>query len=174
VLKPGNVTLRELELPDIGKSPETFWKRRDLRSGVEPVVWRWTRGRPDLSDCIAETLPGRPWLLQLWEPIHTKAPSPARCQPYCCYIATVIFYHRPYISRRGKPWRCNGRWHWIPAPAGFEQYDEVECRLHWDDVVRFEGTDFQIGGGRVIWHGQQWWMARTARRRPPPKLAVAQ
>lgn len=169
-MKPGglsNITLGELDLPDIGRRPENYWPLSDLRGGVEAVVWPCTRPKPDLSDCVAERLPGRPWLLQLWEPLHTKAPSPARCQPYFCYISTVIFYHRPYINRGGKPWKCNGRWHWITAPAGFEEYDQVDARLRWDDVVAFDGDRFVIGSGRVAWRYRRWWMQRMARRRPP-------
>lgn len=159
-------------LTDIGRHPESYWKLRELRPGVKPISWAWTRERPDLSDCLAERLPDRPWLLQLWEPLDTKAPSPARCMPYCCYIATVIFYHRPYVSRRGKPWKCNGRWQWITAPAGFEIYDQVEARLRWDDVIEFDGDWFTIGGGRVVWRYKRWWMMRTARRRAKLEAAA--
>lgn len=147
-----NATIRELELPDIGSHPENFWRQIDLLPGVEHVSWSGpfdSRPTPDLSDCLARTLPGRPWLLQLWEPIHTKAPSPARCQPYCCYIRTVIFYHRPYI---------------VDRHHGFTWFDKVETRLSWDDVVEFEGTQFTISGGSVNWDGKRWWMKRTCRR----------
>lgn len=163
-MRPSNITLGELDLPDIGRHPESYWPLSDLRPGVTSVSWPWTQQKPDLSDCLAERLPGRSWLLQLWEPLDTKAPSPSRCQPYCCYIRTVIFYHRPYISRGGKPWRCNGRWQWISAPAGFVQFDQVETRLSWDDVVGFDGDWWSIGYGRVVWRYKRWWMMHTARR----------
>lgn len=155
--------MRDMDLMPIS-APESYWKLRELRPGVESVVWSWMEQRPDLSDCLAERLPDRPWLLQLWEPLHTKAPSPAHCQPYCCYIRTVIFYHRPYISRGGKPWRSNGRWQWISAPSGFVEFDKVETRLSWDNVVSFDDDHFKIGGGRVVWRNKRWWMMRSARR----------
>jgi len=162
-VKPGNVTIGELELGPIGP-PESHWPLSDLRGGVEHVVWPWTGSRQDLSDCRAERLPNRPWLLQLWEPILTKAPSPARCQPWCCYIQTVIFYHRPYIPGRWSASRwSDGRLH--VDRGGFVEFDQVETRLSWDHVVRFDGDLFVIAGGRVAWRHQRWWMFRSARRK---------
>ena len=103
----------------------------DTRGGVEPLWggWSMTGPAPDLSDCVAARLPGSRHLLALWEPIDTHAPSPARCQPYCCYIRSVIFYARPYISRPGKPWR--GRDGVLRPASGaiFVEYDQVETRL---------------------------------------------
>lgn len=145
--------------------PESYWKLRELRRGVEAVSWAWKRQKPDLGDCLAERLPDRPWLLQLWEPLHTKAPSPARCQPYFCYLRTVIFYHRPYIKSGGYPWCCDGYWSWIEPAGSFVKYDEIETRLGWDDVVSFDGDTFTIEGGRVAWRYKRWWMFRSARRR---------
>lgn len=149
------------ELPPIG-SADSHWKLRDLRDGVEAVGWI-SQARPDLSDCLAERLPGRPWLLQLWEPIHTKAPSPARCQPHCCYIRSIIFYHRPYIAGPNdiSRWR-DGQVH--VSKGGFAEYDHVKTRLSWDDIVAFDGDHFVIGGGRVVWRHKRWWMFRSARR----------
>jgi hypothetical protein len=139
--------------------------RFDVRGGVTPVFWgrNLDRPAPDLSDCLARREDGRPWSLFLLEPLLTKAPSPARCQPYCCYVRTVIFYHRPYISARGYPsrWR-NGQVH--QSDAVFVTYDQVETRLSWDDVVQFDGDNFRIEGGNVRWHHQRWWMHRHARR----------
>lgn len=166
-MKSGNVTMRELELPDIGRYPENFWRLNDLRSGVKSVYCRraFENASPDLSDCLAARLPGRPWFLQLWEPIHTKAPSPARAQPHCCYLRTVIFYHRPYIVRAARPWKCNGRWTWLKGGGAFAEYDQVETRLGWDDLIAFDGDTFEVSGGRVMWHHARWWMHRTARRK---------
>ena len=139
-----------------------------LRPGVEPGWGAWTlHGTvPDLTDCIAGQLPSARHLLALWEPIATKAPSPSRCQPYCCYARTIIFYHRPYIARgSGYPWRANGRWLFERSRNGFAQFDQVETRLIWDDVVFFDGDEWEVGGGHVHWWRGCWWMRRWARRR---------
>lgn len=163
-MKPSNVTLAELDLPPIDGPAENYWRLSELRGGIEPVCWPCTQARPDLSDCLAERLPGRPWLLQIWEPLLTKAPSPARCQPYCCYSRTVIFYHRPYIRRGPSPWRRNGRWVWLKE-RGFVEFDQIDTRLGWDDLIVFDGDQFEIGYGSVRWHHRRWWMHRLARRK---------
>jgi hypothetical protein len=168
-MRASNTTIGELEKPAIGRYPENFWPLSDLLPGVELVSWAGRyddRPRPDLSDCRAERLPGRPWLLQLWEPLLTKAPSPSRCQPYCCYSRTVIFYHRPYIPgpRDISRW-LDGTVH--VSSGSFAKFDQVDTRLSWDDVVGFDGDRFVIGGGQVRWHHQRWWMHRTARRQQP-------
>lgn len=150
----------------------TGWERKvafdRLRGGVTIALARgilWGGRTPDISDCLAARLPDAPHILAIWEPLATKAPSPSRCQPYCCYRKTVIFYHRPYIARGcGHPWRANGRWHWEPNKTGFAVFDQIESRLCHGDIVAFDGDEFEIGGGRVLWHGRRWWMARWALR----------
>lgn len=139
-----------------------------LRPGVAPAWGAWTLHgpAPDLSDCLAGRLPHARHLLQLWEPIATKAPSPARCQPYCCYLRTVIFYHRPYIRTGPHPFQRSGRgWGW--TQGGFAQFDQVETRLRRDDVVAFDGDEWEVGLGYVRWHRGRWWMRLWARRREP-------
>lgn len=121
---------------------------------------------PDLSDCLVSR--PRPWWLVIWEPLPTKAPSPAVAQPYVCYACTVIFYARPYVERPWKKrWR-DGSGRLRADSAGFEEFDRIETRLRWDDVVAFEGEAFVIGGGfvrRGTHSGTpRWWMCRTARR----------
>ena len=101
----------------------------------------------DLSDCLV-TRP-KPWRLVIWEPLLTDAPGPPKAEPHCCYIQTVIFYHSPLHSSTGG--EC-------------DKFDQIETRLGWDDVVRFEGDDFAIGGGQVKWAHGRWWMLRWARR----------
>lgn len=139
----------------------------DMHGGVLPLWGAWTlyKPAPDLTDVVAARLPRVRHLLALWEPIHTHAPSPARCQPYCCYTRTVIFYARPYITRPGRPWRgMDG----VLRPASgsiFIEYDQVETRLRHDDVVSFDGDEWEIGAGHVAWHRRRWWMRRWARRR---------
>lgn len=124
--------------------------------------------RHDLSDCLV--LRPKPFRLVIFEPLRTKAPSPALALPHCCYIQTVIFYHRPYIQRPWKTrWRSNGRLQ--ACDAGFEEWGKVETRLSWEDTVNFEDEDFKVGGGRVIWGAapngsRRWWMAHAARRVP--------
>lgn len=146
---------------------ENTWTLYELRPGVRPVYWSHylDRPAPDLSDVVAERLPDALHLLQIWEPLHTKAPSPARCQPYCCYARTVIFYHRPYIPRGPYPWKANGRWHWEKNGRTFAIFDQIETRLCCDDVIEFDGERFEIGGGHVRWHHRRWWMHLWGRRR---------
>ena len=130
--------------------------------GLKPSA-RLHLGRPfaDLSDVLV-TRP-RPWLLDIWEPLHTKAPSPPKAAPFCCYINTVIFYHFPHIVPPwGTPWKSNGRWNMVRS--SFVEWDRIESRLTWDAPVEFEGEMFLIGGGRVVWRRNAWWMLRGARR----------
>lgn len=151
--------------------------RRDIEFGeeIEPCGMlglthsRCTYGSSiDVSDCLVAR--PRPWQLVIWEPLSTKAPSPARCQPYCCYISTVIFYARPYVKRQFRRfWSdARGRQHYDSA-GSFEEYDRVEVRLRFDDLVRFQGEPFIVGGGRVVWAGKRrgWWMRHGARRLSP-------
>jgi hypothetical protein len=126
---------------------------------------------PDLSDVAIARLEGAPHLAAVWEPLLTKAPSPARCSAYCCYIRTVIFYHRPYILRGPHPSHFNGRWKWSKG-GDFAIFDEVETRLSWDDVIAFDGDEWEIGGGHVTWHAKRWWMRRWARRRLPQSTTL--
>jgi hypothetical protein len=122
------------------------------------------RQAPDISDCLVSR--PKPWILVIWEPIKTLAPSPARCSPHCCYANSVIFYARPHVKREWhKIWRSrSGQLH-ADKPGAFETYDQVETRFNWDDVVTFEGDRFEIGGGHVEWARKRWWMCRGARRR---------
>lgn len=121
----------------------------------------------DLSDCLVER--PRPFRLVIWEPLLTKAPGPARAQPHCCYIRTVIFYARPYIRQlRKSHWR-DRHGNLKTSDGGFEEYDQIETRLSWDDVVEFENERFGVSGGRVRWACasggySRWWIVRGARR----------
>jgi hypothetical protein len=97
----------------------------------------------DLGDCRVNRM--RPWLIKIWEPISTNAPPPTKADPLCCYMQTVIFYDR----------------------FSGEEIDRIETRLTWDDVVTFDGDDWEIGGGKVTWMEGRWWMERSARRANP-------
>lgn len=116
----------------------------------------------DLTDCLASR--PKPHILVIWEPLRTKAPKPPRAAPFCCYLRTVIFYHSPYILAVGKSrWRdSSGKWH--SNRGGFEEWDKIEHRFGWDDVVEFEGENFVVGGGTVLWKRGRWWMLHSARR----------
>ena len=147
---------------------------REAVRGVEPVYLAYGFGKgggmPDLSDCLVERDHDRPWLLTLWEPLLTKAPSPPKCAPWCCYIGTVIFYHSPYIvgpARGGRD--MNGVFHrdWN---KGFVEWDQIETRLRGDDVVRFDAQEWKIGAGKVVWARKRWWMVRQVRRMEQPVL----
>lgn len=144
----------------------------DMTAGaVRPLTWwmSWERPAPDLTDVLAARLPGPGHMLAIWEPLHTKAPSPARCFPFCCLVNTVIFYHRPYVMGWPHPYHRGGRGYgW--TGASFLQYDQIETRLRGDDLVEFEGEQFKVGGGHVAWSAarqwahKRWWMKRWARR----------
>lgn len=150
---------------------------RDAVTGIHPVYLAGSSGKGvvvDLSDCLVELDHERPWLLTLWEPLLTKAPSPPKATPWCCYSATVIFYHFPFIIGRAKGGRdMKGVFHrdWN---RGFVEWDQVRTRLRGSDVVRFNDRDWDVGGGFVVWARKRWWMMRECRRRKPVTLeAVA-
>lgn len=131
----------------------------------------WKDIRPDLSDCLAVSPAGKPWLLTIWEPLLTKAPGPNLARPHCCYINTVIFYHSPHIVLPWKHhWRArDGKVH--SSSRGFFEFDQIETRLAGDDRVIWRGDIFGKGGGRVMWgkvagdpRGRRWWMRHGLRR----------
>lgn len=135
--------------------------------GLKPHLIHYSAELPKLDDCFVER--PKPFRIVIWEPILTKAPCPSRAQPYCCYIKTVIFYHRPYIVRPFKTfWRDrSGKFH--ASSSGYEQWDQVETRLACDDVVSFEGELFSVGLGEVVWvnapdQARRWYMRRDVRR----------
>ena len=123
------------------------------------------RSAPDLSGCLAARHPDAAWWLRILEPLPTKAPSPALCYPYCCYSRSVIFYARPHRTVRPRPYRdIGGKLH-VGTGKVFVEFDHVQHALTWDDVVHFDGDNFTIQGGQVIWLRKRWWMAHWARRR---------
>ena len=139
--------------------------------------------RPDLSDCFvirhfveADPMYLRParrvdHLIDVWEPLPTNAPGPALAQPFCCYASTIIFYARPYapsVRLDHSRWRDGIV---RTSARGFGEYDRIDYRLRWEDVVEYGGDRFMIGGGTVIWAaragdpvGRRWWMHHGARR----------
>lgn len=144
------------------------WSEHEVRPcGVRGELgWLGPPPAPDLSDCLVAR--PRPHLLAICEPIITKAPGPHLAQPWCCYINTVIFYHRPYIVR---PWRkiYESRGRLTHCSPGFEEWDQIKTRFTWDECVSFKGDVFQVSGGRVLWANapgepRRWWMRRGARR----------
>lgn len=148
-------------------------------TGLVSVHARYGHADPDLSDCLAFRWDdARPWLLTIWQPLLTHAPCPDKATPHCCYIRTVIFYHRPNIV---SPWGG----YWRPraggplrrsSVGGFVEWDEIETRLGWDDVVRFQGEAFEVHGGTVVWRrtdvGGRWWMRHNARRQAVARVAA--
>lgn len=136
------------------------------------LAWRAPSigGAPPLAIDDLLVVRPKPFRLVIWEPLRTKAPSPALAAPWCCYIRTVIFYTRPYVVTEWvKPYESRGK---LRASKGrrFIEWDEVELRLAWDDLVTFEGETFRVGGGSVLWAPgpggtfRRWWMRRDARR----------
>jgi hypothetical protein len=156
--------------------------RRDTERYVPPIEERRVSGEPglltfvsfgvpfpqdpapDVSDMLAASPEGSPWLLYIWEPLPTKAPAPPRAMPHCCYLRTVIFYHRPYIPSVGlSHWRdISGRVR--STERGFQVWDQVRTRLKQDEIVGFRGELFKVGGGRVHWQKRRWWMCHPAMR----------
>jgi len=135
--------------------------------GLSPVFVRREKdgaSRIDLSDCLVSQ--PKPWLLIIWEPLRTKAPAPPKAQPFCCFVQSVIFYHSPYIAwPYGGYWRDReGKLRW-PSTRCLLQWDRTETRLAWNDIVDFDGEEFECGGGRVVWARRQWWMCHWASRK---------
>lgn len=118
----------------------------------------------DLSDCLVarET----PRLIVIWEPLKTKAPAPPASWVWCCYIRTVIFYKYPHVVLPPEPWTDQ---HGVVHPGSvgsFAEWDQLETRMTWDDLVEFEGGIYKIGGGQVRWAAERWWVCRWARYEP--------
>jgi hypothetical protein len=149
-----------------------------LRDAGPPRQWPYRAPLEDLSDCRAAyrlrddgTL-SRNWI-DIFEPLDANAPSPALAQPHCCYIRTIIFYHRPYIC---SPWRklwrgAGGRLKAERSCGHFEQWGAIDYRLAAADLVEFDGDRFEVTSGRVLWTvrrgdplGRRWWMHHGARR----------
>jgi len=109
-------------------------------------------------------------LIEVWEPLATKAPCPDKCQPYCCYVNTVIFYLRPYVVR---PWHhfwiCNGKRRAEKPGHSFEEWDRIDTTLRHDSTITHNGQLFRCYNGRVQWKDGRWWMKREARREEPTR-----
>lgn len=116
----------------------------------------------DLSDCLVSR--PKPFRLVIWEPLLTKAPAPPKARPHCCYVQTIVFYCSPYVVRPFKKLYRGKNGALRACSAGFEEWDQIQTRLGWDDVVEFEGEQFLTGGGRVVWAQKRWWMVHGARR----------
>jgi hypothetical protein len=107
----------------------------------------------------------RPWLLEIWEPLRTKAPNPCIAQPFCCYSITVIFYLRPYTTREWHHfYRWKDGWHIEKPGSHLEEWDRAETVLDWHSAIEFNGERFEMTSGRVLWKNKRWWMRHGARR----------
>lgn len=116
-----------------------------------------------------DPIEGKPWLLDVWEKLDTKAPCPDKARPYCCYLRTVIFYLGPSWTVR--PWHH----YWIDGKGkrraqkpgqSYEQWDQIEHELTSESPIEYQGEVFRCGGGTVVWlgKGKGWWMKFWARR----------
>lgn len=92
--------------------------------------------------------PERPWILNVTEALETNAPAHAR--PWCCYISTVIFYENP--------WRVDAS-----DKRAWARHDEVESKIHSDDILQVGEDQFQLYGGKCIYR-DGWKMTWKARR----------
>lgn len=145
------------------KSPCGVTGLRSIALRMEHSAFGFPFGQKvDLADCLVSR--PRPFRLVIWEPLLTKAPAPPKARPHCCYVQTVVFYHFPHIPQlKPSTWRDReGRRR--TGRRGFEEWDQIQSRLGWDDVVEFEGEQFVAGGGRVVWAMKRWWMMHGARR----------
>lgn len=97
----------------------------------------------------------------LYEPLETMAPREA--MPYCCYVNTVIFY------KRG----IDGGYELSEDGRNFVEYDQIESRFRWDDLIEVDGVIWEKGSARVLWldagsHGAGWYkrhdLYRNSRR----------
>lgn len=108
-----------------------------------------------------------PHLIEVREPLLTKAPCPDKTQPYCCYYNTVIFYLKPYVVR---PWHhfwvCNEKRKAERPGHSYEEWDRIETRLHQESIITHNGDRFRVYNGRVKWASGRWWVYRDARRMP--------
>lgn len=91
-----------------------------------------------------------PWFIIAWEKLNVQTPPPKMVQPYCCYIRTIYFYHKPYKVK--------------PGERSFIDYGKVEHFLTCDDRLTFEGEEFEIGTGRVVRYRGSWYFVSWARR----------
>lgn len=154
------------------REPRDRWPDTSTPDGVAGEIslvdWPPFSAMPDVSGCLTLRHHTKPWLLTIWEPLATKAPSPARAQPHCCYIDTVIFYHRPQLVGRPRPWRDrHGKLH--PSTVGsFIEYDRATMHLLRVMMVRFEGQAFELSGGHVLWRRRGWWAVYTGHRGTRP------
>lgn len=150
------------------REPRERWPDTSRPDGVAGVIsaidWPPFSPKPELSRCLALHHHTRPWLLTIWESLETKAPSPAHAQPWCCYLDTVIFYHRPYLVAPPRPWRDrDGKLH--PASHGsFVEYGQATMRLARVTLFQFEGQAFERQGGQVLWRHRGWWCVYAAHR----------
>jgi hypothetical protein len=147
--------------------------------GASPLVLgEAPRPAERFADCFAayriKAETGTPFrhLIDLFEPLETKAPGPALTDPHCCYLRSIIFYCRPYIcSPWRKLWRCRGRLVANSSAGDFADWGQIEHRFASGDIVEFDGDLFEVSGGRVVWTarpgdplGRRWWMHHGARR----------
>lgn len=167
-----------------GRLTFTYHPHMGRSAYIDGCGKRTTFAIPDISDVLAWRDPDHPWNLVIWERLLTKAPGPHLVRPHCCYINTIIFYARPYRTlppKRYLSWHApseteryaNGNAKWIrlerpvirkDSTGSFAEHDRIEHRLQWQTILRFEGEDFEYGGGSVRWVRPHWWMRSRARR----------
>jgi hypothetical protein len=153
------------------RSTSLCWKFPEEQepSGMSGLEWKWPRNfegkvRPTLSGCIVSQPASHPWFIIVWEPLNTKAPDPNLVSPYCCYIKTIVFYVRGYIVNPFTHlWKSNSGWHAESPGHRFMEWDECESALTWEDRVVWQGKEFEVGSGRVIYWHKRWWMRHWAR-----------
>ena len=147
--------------------PESEWRESgDLRFvPTNP----FSQHCPNLARFQIREEPEHPWLIDLREPIETKAPSPALARAYCCLIRTIIFYVTPMTVRPwSKIWRDSSGHSRADKPGrSYEEWCRAEFTLTWDDVIDLRSVRFSITAPRVQWRRGRWWAFYGARRVRP-------
>ncbi len=123
--------------------------------------------RPGTLVCRVKT---HPWFIVIWEPLTTKVPNPQLARPHCCYARSVIFYVRPWMSRPfihlyniSKHRRPSG-WSYSGPNTVLQEWAHVQHTLTFDDRIEFEGEEFNVASGYVVWKNKKWWFCSSARR----------
>lgn len=95
--------------------------------------------------------------IRIYEPIKTIATQD--CEPYCCFIRTVIFYKKPLcdlveVDRTQTHFDLLGK----------RFSDELDGWTGVAPFVEHDGKIYELISGTVIWRNGAWYMQRMARR----------
>jgi hypothetical protein len=92
-----------------------------------------------------------PWFIIIWEKLTDSIPGPDQVNIWCCYVRTVIFYKTP--------------WTLSPDEKEYLRYAMIDSTLRCDDVIEFEGEQYEVGTGQIVWYEGAWYCREWARRK---------